>query len=211
MIVENKIKVWDTFIRTFHWSLVMLFFTAYLTGDEESMLHIYAGYGVLGLLIFRIIWGFIGTKHARFSNFVFGPQTTRQYISSILSRKPVRYIGHNPLGGWMVILLLVTLGAVTWSGLELYASEGHGPLASKDIIMIQTAQADEDNNEHKGKRADKPESREHKLWEEVHEIISNFGLMLVFLHIAGVIFGSILHHENLIRAMITGYKDKPSD
>lgn len=211
MIVNNKIKVWDTFIRTFHWSLVILFFTAYLTGDEENMLHIYAGYGVLGLLIFRVIWGFIGTRYARFSDFIFGPQATRQYISSIVSRKPVRYIGHNPLGGWMIIMLLAVLGAISWSGLELYATEGHGPLANKEIAMIQAAQADEDHNEHKDGHEGKPESKGHKLWEEVHEIISNFTLILVFLHIVGVIFGSVLHRENLVRAMITGYKDRRSD
>jgi cytochrome b len=202
----QEIKVWDIAVRVFHWSLVAGFVIAYLSGeDEDSMLHIYAGYVVCGLILFRILWGFIGTKYARFRDFIHGPAITRAYLKSLLSRKPAHYLGHNPAGGWMVILLLISLFVVSWSGLEAYAAEGKGPLASVDISIINAAFAHGDGDGHDD---DRGELEGDDFWEEIHEATVNFSLFLVAVHILGVIVSSVLHRENLVRAMITGNKHK---
>ncbi len=116
---QGEIKVWDIGVRIFHWSLVVLFFISYVSGDEESLLHVYSGYGVLALVVFRVVWGVIGTKYARFSNFIVGPKATGLYARSLLTARPIHYPGHNSIGGWMVIMLLILLIATSWSGLVL--------------------------------------------------------------------------------------------
>ena len=202
---EVRTKIWDIGVRLFHWTLVVLFTVAYLSGEDEDMLHIYAGYGVIALLAFRIVWGFVGTRYARFTDFVRGPGATLSYARSLLSGKPSHYLGHNPLGGWMIIALLLSLAGTCWSGLEAYGAEGHGPLAQQESLFIQPAFAhgDEDEDEN-GK-----EKGGDEFWEETHELLSNLSLVLVFLHIAGVLVASVVHREKLVQAMITGYKNKP--
>ncbi len=207
MTEVKKIKVWDIAVRIFHWSLVVFFVIAYITGEEESELHDFAGYVILGLIVFRVLWGFIGSHYARFLNFIYSPQTTINYARSIVEGKPKHYLGHNPLGAWMVITLLVTLGLTIWSGLELEALEGHGPLAMQ-VNIVESVFADDDEsdeNEHES------EHEGDEFWEDIHEFFANITLMLVFLHIAGVLFSSYVHRENLIKAMITGYKQNKSD
>lgn len=206
---EERVKVWDIGVRLFHWTLVLLFAVSYLTGEDESMVHIYAGYGVIALIVFRLVWGFVGTRHARFTDFVRGPGATMDYAKSMLSGKPAYYLGHNPLGGWMVIALLLSLAGTCWSGLEAYAVEGHGPLALQESFFIQSALAhgDEDEDEKEGKH-DK-ENGGDEFWEEVHEVLSNLTLLLVVLHIAGVIVTSVIHREKLVKSMIDGYKNTP--
>ena len=203
MTGEERVKVWDIAVRVAHWSLVVLFTVAYLTGEDEGMLHIYAGYGVIALLAFRILWGFVGTRHARFTDFIRGPKATMAYARSLLSGKPIHYLGHNPLGGWMVIALLLSLAGACWSGLEAYGAEGHGPLAGQESLFIQSALADGDEDE--GENGKEREGDE--FWEEVHEVLSNLSLLMVFVHIAGVAVASVVHRENLVKAMITGYKN----
>lgn len=208
MTDAKRIKVWDIVVRAFHWSLVSVFIVAYLSGDDESQLHIYSGYGVLALVIMRILWGFIGTKHAKFTDFVYGPTETVRYIKSLTSSKPIHYLGHNPLGGWMVVALLVSLLGACWTGLEAYGAEGHGPLAHQNSLVVSSARADDDEHEtrNESERNRSGPKKEDKIWEDLHEGLSNFALLLVFLHIGGVILGSAVHKENLIKAMITGYK-----
>jgi cytochrome b len=202
---NNEIKVWDILVRIFHWSLVIAFFIAYFTGEEENNWHIYAGYTVLGLISFRVIWGVIGTKHARFSDFIYSPQTVFQYLKGLVMKHPKHYLGHNPAGGWMVILLLASLFVVTVSGLKVYAiEEGKGPLANSEITLISESYANGD--EHKYGEKEEHEDEEEEFWEEIHEGATNFTLALIFFHIIGVIASSKLHNENLIKAMITGKK-----
>jgi cytochrome b len=197
---KKEVKVWDVLVRLFHWSLVIVFFIAYFTGDEENIWHIYAGYTVLGLVSFRLVWGFIGTKHARFTDFIYSPKAVIQYLKELITKHPKHYLGHNPAGGWMVMLLLISLFVVTVSGLKVYAiEEGKGPLAdSNKITIISQSYANDDEEEH--------EDEEEEFWEEIHEASTNFTLLLIFLHIVGVIVASKLHNENLIKAMITGKK-----
>lgn len=203
---EQEIKVWDIAVRIFHWLLALSFFIAYLSGEEEDLLHVYSGYIVFGLILFRILWGFIGTRHARFRDFIYGPKATTAYIKSIFSRKPIHYMGHNPIGGWMVILLMLSLLAVSWSGLELYASEGKGPLANADYSLVNKALANGDDNDEKDGRGGKAEGDE--FWEDIHEASAEFTLFLILVHIFGVLIASAIHKENLIRSMITGKKQR---
>lgn len=103
------IKVWDPFVRVFHWSLATLFLVAYATGDESEKIHIAAGYAIAGLLAARLIWGVIGPPYARFNNFVRPPREVIVYLRDLALRRARRYIGHNPAGGAMIIALLATL------------------------------------------------------------------------------------------------------
>lgn len=195
----KEVEVWDILVRTGHWSLVALFSIAYLTGEiEVEVLHAWSGYAILAIVLLRIVWGFIGSKHARFRDFVFGWQETAAYAGSLLTLRPKHYLGHNPLGGWMVVGLLAMLLLVCWSGLELYADEGKGPLAQAPLTLVPAAAANGKDDE----REDDGDS----VWEDVHEALASLGLLMVLLHVAGVLVASLLHRENLVRAMVTGRK-----
>jgi len=206
--MNNEIRVWDPLVRIFHWSLVLAFAVAYLSGDEDSDIHIYSGYVVLGLIVFRLVWGFIGTRYARFSDFIYSPASIIAYIKSLRTVNPKRYLGHNPAGGAMIIALLISLFVVSYSGLKVYAiEEGAGPLAQQtEINLIKSAYADDDDEDSEHARNNGNDEEEEDFWEEIHEASANFVLFLVFLHIAGVIISGRLHDENLIKAMITGRK-----
>lgn len=214
-MVSNEIRVWDPLVRIFHWGLVIAFTVAYLSGDEENSLHIYSGYAVLGLIAFRVIWGLIGTRYARFSDFVYSPATVIQYLKGLVARKPKHYTGHNPAGGWMVIAMLLSLFVVTVSGLKVYAiEEGLGPLAGEPpaLTVISVAYADDDDAGHRKNENGRGEDEAaEEFWEELHEVSSNFMLFLIFLHIAAVIISGRLHKENLVKAMFTGKKIGKTD
>jgi cytochrome b len=109
-------KVWDPFVRLFHWSLVACFAFSYLTGDEWKNAHIISGYVIAGLVAFRVIWGLIGTEHARFSAFIYRPSTVVGFLKDTVRMRARRYIGHNPAGGAMVIALLVLIATIATSG-----------------------------------------------------------------------------------------------
>lgn len=182
---SNKpVKVWDLPIRIFHWLLVAGFFIAYLTGDDLLSVHIWAGYLVFGLLVFRLIWGFTGNQYARFSQFIRRPVDSIRYVRDVVGLKARRYLGHNPAGAGMIVLLLLSLFMTSISGLAVYgADQVAGPLAG----LVN------------------PENE--KFWEETHEIFVNFTLLLVFIHVLGVAFESMIHHENLVKSMWNGYKN----
>lgn len=199
---EVTIKVWDPLVRIFHWSLVVAFTVAYLSGEEWLELHIWTGYIVAGLVTFRLIWGFIGTKYAKFSSFVFAPATIIAYLKDLTRLRGKRYLGHNPAGGAMVIALLIALTGTTLTGMKVYAvEENAGPLAVvDDLSLISTAVADEDE--------DDESNGGEEVWEELHEFFANLTLLLVFLHIGGVLVSSYIHRENLPLTMFTGKKRK---
>jgi cytochrome b len=209
---ENTIRVWDPVVRIGHWALVFAFFTAYFTEDDFLTQHVWAGYVVGAIICLRLLWGFVGTKHARFKDFVRSPATTLQYIGDLIAHRAKRFLGHNPAGGAMIIALLVSIAGTVSSGLMIYAiEEDAGPLAdwvadssvpSGIPILISSAFADDDS-EDEGEHVD--EARE-EFWEETHEIFANLALFLVGLHIAGVLFSSYAHKENLIKSMVTGRK-----
>jgi len=114
-----EVKVWDIAVRIFHWSLVAGFALAWVSGDEWDRIHEIAGYVVGGLIAFRLVWGLVGSKHARFSDFVFKPSTVIDYMRDSMFLRAKRYLGHNPAGGAMVIALLLSIIAVTATGIAL--------------------------------------------------------------------------------------------
>lgn len=182
------VKVWDPFIRIFHWTLVTAFVVAYLTEDDLLGLHVWAGYIIIGLLFFRLVWGLVGTRHARFTDFIYSPTSIRAFLKNTLRLKAPRYLGHNPAGGLMVIVLLVMLVLISASGLVLYAVDEHaGPLASLLSGVGENWEG---------------------ILEGLHEFLVNSTVALVVVHIAGVVVESLVHRENLVQAMVTGLKRK---
>ncbi|CAN7316075.1 cytochrome b/b6 domain-containing protein [Rhizobium ruizarguesonis] len=111
-----KVRVWDPVVRMFHWGLAGLFAFSFLTGDEWKQAHILSGYAIVGLLLVRIIWGFVGSHHARFSNFIYDPITTLGFIRDSLAMRAKRYIGHNPAGAAMVFALLLAISGIATTG-----------------------------------------------------------------------------------------------
>ena len=175
--------VWDPFVRIFHWSLVGLFAIAFVTEDEWLNLHSFAGYSIVGLLLLRVIWGVIGSHHARFSNFVTSPKISVDYLKSFFAGKPKHYLGHNPAGAAMILMLMLTLLLTALTGTAILATEGVGPLADTFFAGLS-----------------------EDLLEDIHELLANLMLGLIVLHVGGVIVSSLAHRENLIRAMFNGRK-----
>ena len=169
--VQTRILVWDIPTRIFHWILVLCFVVAYLTSESErwQLWHVTAGYIFGVLLLFRMFWGVVGSRYARFSQFVRGPRHILAYLRSLLSRTPEHFTGHNPAGA-LAIVGILGLGLLTvltgWASFNDYG----------DWIG------------------------------ELHEGIVNVLLLIIGIHIGGVLISSVLHRENLVRAMINGHK-----
>lgn len=171
--MSQRVLVWDIPTRIFHWVLALSFAGAFLTAETERYrdLHLSLGYLMLGLIAFRLIWGFVGSRYARFSSFTFRPGEVIAYLKSLLHREPRHYLGHNPAGAVAIFLLL---GLTLLTGL------------SGILLFFEVDGA---------------------AFEEVHEAAANGMLAVVAIHIAGVLVSSLLHRENLVRSMITGYKN----
>jgi cytochrome b len=185
-IEGEEIRVWDPLVRVFHWTLVAAFATAYFTEEDTMSVHLAAGYTVSGLILFRVLWGFIGPRHARFSGFVCRPSAALTYLKETLRGTARRYLGHNPAGGAMVIALLVALTVTVITGFAVYgAHDGLGPFASW--------------------LGGSTKEQAHQ-WEEVHEFMANGTVVLIVFHVIGVVLSSLVHGENLPRAMLTGRK-----
>jgi cytochrome b len=118
-IKTGQVEIWDRFIRTFHWSLVALFATAYCTRDKWEQIHIACGCAILALVVARIIWGFVGPAHARFSDFLYSPLTIMRFLVDTARFRAKRYLGHNPAGGAMVLTLIATLLTICGSGVAM--------------------------------------------------------------------------------------------
>ncbi|GAB4223683.1 MAG: cytochrome b/b6 domain-containing protein [Kiloniellaceae bacterium] len=173
---EASIRVWDPLVRIFHWSLVASFAVAWISADEWDDLHIWAGYAAAGLIAFRLVWGLVGPRYARFSQFLRAPGTVAAYLKDLAGGRERRYLGHNPAGAAMILALLVGLAALCLTGW----------MYTLDMFWGEE-------------------------WvEEAHEALANLLLVLVALHLAGVVLASLKHHENLVRAMITGRKRAPA-
>lgn len=181
--------VWDLFVRIFHWSLVLAFTLAYLTAEYGlDELHEWLGYFITVLVVSRIIWGFIGSKYARFSSFIFPISEYFQNVKAIVTNNHQKhYMGHNPLGGGMVFMLLLGVLTLVTTGLILLGwSEFTGPVWALDIPVSDALGS---------------------LSKKVHYALPVIMLFLIGGHILGVILAIKQHGENLVRSMFHGYKD----
>ncbi|OHC64381.1 MAG: hypothetical protein A3H93_04915 [Rhodocyclales bacterium RIFCSPLOWO2_02_FULL_63_24] len=167
-----RLRVWDLPTRLFHWLLVASFITAFVTSESEKLrdIHVVAGYTLAGLLVFRLVWGFVGSGYSRFAQFLPTPQKLVDYLKSLMEGRPQHYVGHNPAGAVAIFLLLGCGLVASLSGWATY----------------------EDLGGH--------------FMEELHEGAANGMMAIVVIHVAGVVVSSWLHQENLVLAMITGWK-----
>ncbi len=169
----KKILVWDWPVRLGHWLMAGGFCVAWLTADSETfrLVHVVSGAIVLGVATFRLPWGFIGSRYARFVDFVRSPTAVKDYLGGLLKLEPAHHAGHNPAAGWAIVALLGFAILTSLSGWAMYNEIGG------DLL------------------------------EELHEALATAMLIVVFIHLAGVFSGSLLHGENLVRAMFTGLKN----
>lgn len=181
-----SIQVWDIPTRLFHWILVGLVIFSFITGKigvTAMRYHEWSGFTILVLVVFRLVWGFIGGQQSRFSNFVKGPAAVIRYASSLLRKDSEQHIGHNPLGGWSILAMLISL--LIQVGTGLFANDDiltEGPLYA--LVSKQTSD-----------------------WlTGVHHLNQKLLLVLVLIHIAAVLFYLIAKRENLIKPMVTGTK-----
>lgn len=182
--MEKMIKVWDAPTRLFHWSLVLLFAGMWFTGEQGGdwlHYHVWCGEAIAALLLFRLIWGVIGSETARFRQFVKGPAAIRRYLRGGEAEQP----GHNPLGGLMVVALLLVLLVQVSSGLfssDVDSYTFDGPLAK--LISSGLSEA----------------------VTGFHKLFFNVILLLVAMHVAAIIAYRVLKKQNLVRPMLTGYQ-----
>lgn len=173
----RKILVWDWPSRVGHWLMALCFAVAYASGDSEEwrLVHVMAGGALAGLVVFRLVWGLVGTRHARFVSFLGSPGAAWRYLLSLVSGKSVHYTGHNPAGAWAIVALLCLGLLAAASGWPVYQDLGGDWL------------------------------------EELHELAANGMLLVVLMHLLGVVVGSLVHRENLVRAMLIGWKTGATD
>ncbi len=184
----DAVPVWDIPVRLFHWTLVLLIAFSWLAAEMDWMTwHMYSGYAVLTLILFRILWGFVGSTHARFSDFVYGPRALISYVRTLPSRTAAKFAGHNPLGGISVVLILLCV----------LAQAGTGLFANDDII-------------NEGPLF-KHVSKELSDWlTTIHKYNFNVLLTLIGVHVAAVLYYLFYKSENLIKPMFTGRKHLPA-
>ncbi len=183
----KTIFVWDIPVRLFHWSLAtsiaMLFITAQIGGNAMEW-HKKIGYFVIGLILFRVVWGFVGSYHARFKNFVRTPTTVVAYAKNLFKKDSAHYVGHNPMGGLSVVALIASVGFQTATGLF---SNDDIMLEGPYVSMVSKAFSDQ--------------------MTRLHQLNSNVILVLIGLHLSAIVFYAVFKKEQLIEAMLTGKKE----
>jgi len=182
---SDRLRIWDAPVRLFHWALVLLIGAAWWTAEQRMLdLHRLAGYSILALILFRILWGFVGSDTARFSSFVRGPVGVARYVAVPMFRRgPSSALpGHNPLGGWSVVAMLALLLTQVLLGLISVDVDGieSGPFAN--LVDFDTGRAA----------------------AEWHEFLFNLLLGVIGLHVAAVLFYLLYRRDNLIMPMVTG-------
>lgn len=182
-------QVWDLPVRVFHWTLVAAFIGSYVTnklGVAYFKYHVWCGYTVIVLVSFRILWGIVGTKHARFRSFVRGPVATVRYLLGLRRGSEQRYPGHNPLGALMVLALLLALLVQALSGL----------FGNDEIVDVGPLYGYVTN--------------QHSLWlTSLHRLLFDWIFAGVVIHVLAVLAHRLAKKEKLVRAMLTGRK--PAD
>ncbi|CDH46528.1 MAG: cytochrome b/b6 domain-containing protein [Candidatus Competibacteraceae bacterium] len=186
----QPVKVWDLPTRIFHWTLVTLMIMQWLTAENSSTMdyHVWGGYTVLILVLFRLIWGVVGSETARFSAFVRGPGAALDYVKALLRGETPLYLGHNPMGGWSIVAMLVLL--LVQAGTGLFANDDiliEGPLYS----WVSKSTSD---------------------WlTTIHKLNFNLLLAVIAVHISAVLFYLLVKRENLIHPMLSGRKHLSSE
>jgi len=183
---ERGAPTWDLPVRIFHWALVLLVIWQIVTvsiGGNAMQLHAYGGYAILTLVLFRVLWGFLGGTHARFGDFVRGPAAVVRYARALRAGPHTPHAGHNPLGGWSVLAMLACLLVQGTTGL----------FANDDVMM-------------EGPLAKHVSSRASEIATAIHDVNAVLLLSLIALHVAAVLFYLLAKKENLIAPMITGHK-----
>ena len=183
----QRMKVWDLPVRLFHWALVALIFCSWATQEWNHMQwHVWSGYTILTLLLFRIVWGFIGSDSARFTRFLRSPMAALRHLGGIHRREADREIGHNAAGGWMVLLMLALIGVQAGTG--LFANDDantEGPL----MHFVDKDQSD---------------------WlSHIHALNFNLIEAVIVLHVLAIAVYAVLKRQNLVRPMLTGTKSMP--
>ena len=185
--LQLPMLIWDLPTRLFHWVLVLLILTSWLSAEFDYMrVHVWSGLAVLSLLLFRLIWGFIGSDTARFSYFLRSPLAALRHLSHLTRREPDTEVGHNAAGGWMVILFLVLLSVQVGTG-----------LCANDDVLTEGPLA-------------RMVGKERSDWfGHIHSV--NFTLIeiTVVLHILAIITYRVLKGHNLVTPMVTGKKRLP--
>ncbi len=186
----GRVKAWDLPTRLFKWSLVLLVLNGWLTqqqGDAGITWHIWNGYGILVLLVFRLLWGVFGSSTARFASWVTWPWTALRYGVDLVRGRARPYLSHNPLGGWMIIVLLLVVGSQGIAGLFTVDNNGMygGPFANLDFGDPTPVQ---------------------KAFSRYHHQAFNFLLGFAALHIAVNLFYQFVKKDPVVAAMITGRK-----
>ncbi len=185
-----RVRVWDLPTRWFHWLLASAFLVAWLSqGDSRYVdIHVFVGYLFFGLLVFRLIWGIVGTQHACFRNFAFGGHALWHYLITLPTKQRRHFLGHNPAGSWAIFGMLGFGLIIAVSGILTLGGENQqGPVEG----IFNFAQGE--------------------TFHLVHKMTAWIMLALIAVHISGVIIASVLHRENLIRAMVTGVKQCPTE
>lgn len=183
-------RIWDPPIILFHWALVALIAFSWWSGEDRRMeWHYWSGYAILTLLLFRLFWGIVGSRTARFANFVAGPRAVAHYARSLSSRQSSSANGHNPLGGWSVLAMIATLLLMVLVGLFAIDIDGleSGPLAY--LVSFDQARAAAD----------------------VHALMFNIILGLTALHVGAVFFYLLWKRHNLIAPMLHGHAPLQDD
>ncbi len=217
---NGTVRVWDPLVRYGHWILATAFAITFLSGEEEAggadVLHVWGGYVVGAIVVLRLVWGFVGTPHARFSDFSYSPIAGLRYLADLPRGHARRYLGHSPAGAIMVFLLLASLAGTVATGLVAYGDVAKGPLAAVQTLAVRYALANGNEMVHTSITtiggAEQGEQGEESAIGELHDLLANITLALVILHVLGVATASVAHRENLVRAMITGLKraeDRP--
>lgn len=190
------VRIWDPLVRVLHWSLVVGVGLAFLTAETWQETHEAVGYVIGGIVALRVLWGFVGSQHARFSDFVYGPTAVGSYLQKLLTFKGRRYLGHSPAGGAMVVGILALLTVIVSTGIATEIRTENAPsvaaAASSGDQKIAGGQKDEEESE--------------SILGEIHEAAANLLIVLVALHIGGVLLASLVHRENLVAAMFNGHK-----
>lgn len=182
----NRILVWDLPLRLFHWLLVLLVVVSVVSakiGGNAMQIHLLSGYAILALVLFRILWGFLGGAHARFASFVRGPAAVIAYLRALPRHQAGQHLGHNPAGAWSVIIMLIVLLAQAGTG--LFANDDiatEGPLAK----LVSKALSDRITG--------------------AHHLNVKLLYALIALHLSAVAYYLLYKRENLIKPMLTGFK-----